>query len=81
MTETESERESNCRRRVDRWASGQVRQVDSAEPLSPLLSSPLHSPPPPLPLPPPPPQLEMWDSLQGCGDRALSENKKKAIIR
>lgn len=76
MTETESERESNCRRRVDRWASGQVRQVDSAEPLSPL-----HSPPPPLPPPPPPPQLEMWDSLQGCGDRPPLENKKKAIIR
>lgn len=29
-TESESERESKCRWLVDRWASGQLRQVDSA---------------------------------------------------
>lgn len=27
--ESERERESKCRRVVDRWASGQLRQVDS----------------------------------------------------
>lgn len=37
VTETESERESDCRWVADRWASGQVRQVDSGKPLS-LLS-------------------------------------------
>lgn len=62
-TETESEGESDCRWLVDRWASGQVRQVDSGKPVS-LLALPL-------PLPPSNPslylswRLPMWDSLQG----------------
>lgn len=42
--ETESERESDCRWLVDRWASGQVRWVDSGKPrLTP--TSPTPSPP------------------------------------
>lgn len=49
QTESESERESKCHWLVDRWASGQLRQVDS----------------PPAPPPTPLPQLEMGVNLEG----------------
>lgn len=60
-TETESEGESDCRWVVDRWASGQVRQVDSGKPVS-LLA--------PLPHPPTLPSTSAGDCRCGIAYRA-----------